>query len=270
MASFEDELKRIERPVRRLTSLALFPKKIEVRGAANFVAEGPNIIIGNHVGSQKDVGLLFRIVPRPIFFTANKMIFDRDDFSFLVRLHLQRHLKGFGPVVHLLLKPFYALVVNFISSHIANVGSIPVDMDGGRAVALRKCEAYLKQGRAIIALQGRGRVDPSDPNPYVKPFRRGASVMAWHLFEKDRIDVPVTPLAIFGTHLPFPIPGTIRVNVGEPMFIRDHLAQDAVGSIEKFRAALQGRVTELLMEIIRRDMASAAIPGIERKNEKSG
>ena len=255
MASFEDEFKRIERPVRRLTSLALFPKKVEVRGAQNFVTEGPNIIVGNHVGSHKDVGLLFRIVPRPIFFTANKMIFDRDDFSSLVRLHLQRHLKGFGPVVHLLLNPFYALVVNFISSHIANVGSIPVDLKGGRAEALRKCEAYLKQGRAIIALQGGGRVDPKDPNPYVNPFRRGASVMAWHLFEKDRIDVPVTPLAIFGTHLPFPIPGTIRVNVGAPMFIRDHLAPDAAGTIERFRAALEGRVTELLMEIIRRDSA---------------
>jgi 1-acyl-sn-glycerol-3-phosphate acyltransferase len=253
MARFEEELKRLERPVRRLTNIALFPKKIEVRGAGNFVAAGPNVIVGNHIGSYKDIGLLLRIAPRPIFFTANKMIFDRDDLSFLVRLHLQRHLKGFGPLVHLLLNPFYALVVDFISSHIANVGSIPVDMDGGRAEALRKCEAYLKQGRAIIALQGRGRVDPKDPNPYVKAFRRGASVMAWHLFEKDRIDVPVTPLAIFGTHLPFPVPGTIRVNVGEPMFIRDHLAPDAAGTIERFRAALQIRVTELLMEIIRRN-----------------
>lgn len=250
MASFESELKRIERPIRRLTNIALFPKKVEVRGAANFVPEGPNIIVGNHIGSHKDVGLLLRIVPRPIFFTANRMIFNRDDFSFLVRLHLQRHLKGFGPVVHLLLNPFYALVVDFISSHIANVGSIPVDLDGGRAEALRKCEAYLKQGRAVVALQGRGRVDPKDPNPYVKPFRRGASVMAWHLYEEDRIDVPVTPLAIFGTHHPFPIPGTIRVGVGEPMFIRDHLGPDAAGTIERFRAALESRVAGLFLGII--------------------
>lgn len=250
MASFESELKRLGRPIRRLTDIALFPKKVEVRGAANFVPEGPNIIVGNHIGSHKDVGLLLRILPRPIFFTANKMIFNRDDFSFLVRLHLQRHLKGFGPFVHLLLNPFYALVVDFISSHIANVGSIPVDLDGGRAEALRKCEAYLKQGRAVVALQGRGRVDPKDPNPYVKPFRRGASVMAWHLYEEDRIDVPVTPLAIFGTHHPFPIPGTIRVGVGEPMFIRDHLGPDAAGTIERFRAALESRVAGLFMGII--------------------
>jgi 1-acyl-sn-glycerol-3-phosphate acyltransferase len=251
MASFESELKRLERSIKRLTDLALFPKKVEVRGSQNFVVDGPNIIVGNHIGSHKDVGLLFRVVPRPIFFTANKMIFDRDDFSSLVRLHLQRHLKGFGPIVHLLLNPFYALTVDFISSHIAHVGSIPVDLDGGRAEAIRKCEAYLKQGRAVVTLQGRGRVDPEDSNPYVKKFRRGASVMAWHLFEEDRIDVPVTPIAIFGTHLPFPIPGTIRVNVGEPMFIRDHRAPDAAETIERFRAALQKRVTELFMRIIR-------------------
>jgi 1-acyl-sn-glycerol-3-phosphate acyltransferase len=250
MSSFESELKRLERPIRRLVDLALFPKKVEVRGAARFVREGPNVIVGNHIGSYKDVGLLLRIVPRPIFFTANKLIFNDRDFSHLVRLHLQRHLGGFGPILHLLLNPFYSLVVDFISSHIANVGSIPVDLDGGRAEAVRKCEAYLKQGRAVIALQGRGRVDPKDPNPYIKRFRKGASAMAWHLFEEDGIDVPVTPLAIFGTHLPFPIPGTIRVNVGEPMFIRDHRGGDATASIERFRAALESRVTELFLGII--------------------
>jgi len=53
----------------------LFSKKISVRGAENFVREGPNIIVGNHVGSYKDVAILFKTVPRPIFFIANKMIF---------------------------------------------------------------------------------------------------------------------------------------------------------------------------------------------------
>ena len=248
MASFESELKRLERPIRRLINLALFPKKIEVRGAENFVRQGPNIIVGNHIGSYKDVGLLFRIVPRPIFFTANKMIFNERDFSFLVRLHLQRHLKGFGLILHLLLNPFYSLVVDFISSHIANVGSIPVDLDGGRAEAVRKCEAYLKQGRAVIALQGRGRVDPEGPEPVHQALPEAAP-RSWPGISsrRTRIYVPVTPLAIFGTHLPFPIPGTIRVNVGEPMFIRDHRGGDATANPSRaFRAALESRVTDAL------------------------
>lgn len=251
MASFESELKRVEKGVLRLTNLALFPKKIEVRGRENFVLQGPNIIVGNHIGSHKDVGLLFKIVPRPIFFTANKMIFNKSDFSFLVRKHLHRHLKDFGLALHLLLNPFYALVVDFISSNIASVGSIPVDLAGGRAEAIKKCEDYLKKGRAVIALQGRGRIDPKDANPYVQRFRRGASLMAYDLYQEERLPVPVTPLAIFGTHLPFPVPGTVKVNVGGPMFVKDHMKSSATETVEAFRDALEDRVKSLLLDIIR-------------------
>jgi len=251
MASFESELKRLEKGVLRLTNLALFPKKIEVRGRENFVLRGPNIIVGNHIGSQKDVGLLFKIVPRPIFFTANKMIFDEGDFSFLVRKHLHRHLKSFGLFLHLLLNPFYALVVNYISSNIARVGSIPVDLDGGRAEAVKMCEAYLRKGRAVIALQGRGRVDSRDANPYVKRFRHGASVMAYDLYHGESLSVPVTPLAMFGTHIPFPVPGTVKVNVGEPMYVKDHMKDTAAETIEVFRNALENRVKSLFLDIIR-------------------
>jgi len=251
MASYESELKRLEKGILRLTNLALFPKKIEVRGRENFVLQGPNIIVGNHIGSQKDVGLLFKIVPRPIFFTANKMIFNKGDFSFLVRKHLHRHLKDFGLFLHLLLNPFYALVVNYISSNIARVGSIPVDLDGGRAEAIKMCEAYLRKGRAVIALQGRGRVDPKDANPYVKRFRRGASLMAFDLYQEECVSVPVTPLAMFGTHLPFPVPGTVKVNVGEPMFVKDHMKGAAAETIEAFRNALENRVKSLFLDIIR-------------------
>jgi 1-acyl-sn-glycerol-3-phosphate acyltransferase len=251
MASFESELKRLEKGVLRLTNLSLFPKRIEVRGSGNFVLQGPNIIVGNHIGSHKDVGLLFKIVPRPIFFTANKMIFNKADFSSLVRKHLHRHLKDFGLILHLLLNPFYALVVDFISSNIARVGSIPVDLDGGRAEAIKKCVDYLRKGRAVIALQGRGRVDPRDANPYIKRFRRGASIMAFNLYQEERLSVPVTPLAIFGTHFPFPVPGTVKVNVGEPMYIRDHIKDTTANTIEAFRDALENRVKSLFLDIIR-------------------
>jgi len=251
MASFESELKRLEKGILRLSNLALFPKKIEVWGRENFVLQGPNIIVGNHIGSQKDVGLLFKIVPRPIFFTANKMIFNEGDLSFLVRKHLHRHLKDFGLFLHLLFNPFYAFVVDYISSNIARVGSIPVDLDGGRAEAVKMCEAYLRKGRAIIALQGRGRVDSRDANPYVKRFRHGASVMAYDLYQGERLSVPVTPLAMFGTHIPFPIPGTVKVNVGEPLYVKDHMKGSASETIEAFRRALEKRVKSLFLDIIR-------------------
>jgi hypothetical protein len=61
----------------------------------------------------------------------------------------------------------------------------------------------------------------------------------------------VTPLAIFGTHFPFLIPTKVRVNVGEPMYIKDYLGNDFSETIERFRIAQQERVKSLLREIIR-------------------
>jgi len=248
--SYEDELKRLGKAIRILTDAALFPKKVEVRGRENFVGEGPNLIIGNHIGSYKDVGLLFRIVPRPIFFTANKMIFTKKQFNFLVRKHLHRHLKDFGLFINLMLKPFKSLIVDYISSNIARIGTIPVDMYHSNRENIESCQRYLRAGKAVITLQGRGRVKPKEPNPYVAQFKRGASIMA-HNLSREGIPVPVTPLAIFGTHIAFPVPGTIIVNVGPAMFIEDFRRGDESATIEAFRQALEARVKSLLLEILR-------------------
>ncbi len=251
MPTFEDELRRIAKPIRRFTDIALFLKKLDVRGAENFVRTGPNIIVGNHIGSFKDVALLLQAVPRPIFFTANQLIFSRDEFAALVNKHLKIHLRRFAPIAHMMFGPFYLYAVQYISSHIAAVGAIPVNLEGRRSDAIRKCEAYLRDGRAVIALQGHGRIDDTDPNPYVAPFRKGPAVMPYHLYEEDGISVPVTPLSIFGAHIMWGVPVPIRVNVGPPMFIKDFLAGDAAATIEKFRAALERTVARLLRESLR-------------------
>ncbi len=92
MATYEQELQRFGPVIRRLTRLALLGKKVEVRGAENLVRQGPNILVGNHIGSFKDVAVLFKSVPRPIFFTANKEVFDFNKLNFLIRRHLKRSL----------------------------------------------------------------------------------------------------------------------------------------------------------------------------------
>lgn len=251
MDAFETKLESMRRSIRALSELALFPKKIEIRGAEKFIREGPNVIVGNHIGSYKDVGLLFKIAPRPIFFTANVLIFDRDDFSRLVRKHLVRHMKKFGVFLHLLINPLIAYIVQYVSSNIAGIGSIPVRLDGSRAEAIRKCEAYLRKGRAVIALQGRGRVRSREANPYVTTFRRGPAVMAYNLLKTDGLDVPITPVSFFGTHIMWSVPGTIRVNVGLPMYIRDHLKNGDSAVIESFRGALEAAVGSLFRESLR-------------------
>ncbi|OGD16864.1 MAG: hypothetical protein A2V76_07205 [Candidatus Aminicenantes bacterium RBG_16_63_14] len=248
MGTYEEEFQRIEKFVDVVTRLFVLPKKIDLRGGENFVMDGPNIIIGNHIGSYKDVAILLRTVPRMIYFTANKMIFNRKDASELVLRHLHRHMGKFGGFVHLILNPFYSFMVDFVSGHIAKIGSIPVDLYGSKRESIRKCQDYLRKGRAVIALQGRGRVQPKDPNPYVESFRRGVSFMAHNLYKESGISVPVTPLSIFGTHVMWGVPATIKVNVGRPLLVQDYWTGEEVSTVERFRAALERTVSGLFRE----------------------
>lgn len=251
MPNLDEELKRFEPMIRRLSNFSLLAKKIEVKGRENFVKEGPNIIVGNHIGSYKDVATLLKIAPRPIFFTANKMIFNRDEFSFLIQKHLRRHLKNFGLFLNLMLNPFKSLFVHYISSNLAKVGTIPVDLYRRKREAIEQCQEYLRKGRAIITFQGRGRVFDKDPHPYVKPFKRGTSIIAYDLYRKDGINVPVTPLSIFGTQVLFLVPMTIKVNVGGPMYITDYLVDEVSETIERFKNALEARVKSLFLESLK-------------------
>lgn len=256
MATFEEELKRLDPVIRFLTGLSLLGKKVVVQGEENFVREGPNIIVGNHIGSYKDVATLFRIAPRPIFFTANKEIFSKRDFYFLIRRYLKRHLKDFGWTVDRLITPLKSLFTGYISANIAKIGTVPVNMkldekkNTGEAVA--RCEEIVRSGRALITLQGRGRLNKKIANPYVDTFRRGVSFIAYNLHANHRLDVPVTPLAFYGTQTPVLVPGKVRVNVGRPMFVCDYAVPGLNESVERFRSALEVRVKELFFEIIRR------------------
>lgn len=250
MPTFEEELRRFEPLIRKLTFLALLGKKVEVKRPENFVTEGPNIIVGNHSGSYKDVAIILKYVPRPVFFTANKMIFTKEEFDFLIRKHLRRHLKDFGLVVNSALKPLKYLFVRYFSANIAKVGTIPVDLYSSKREALQKCLEYLQKGRAIIALQGRGRVHPRAAHPYVSPFRRGVSILAYLLYQENGVAVPVTPVAMFGTHIPFLVPGKIRVHVGEPMRITGYLGSGFEETVERFRDALETRVKSLFLDLI--------------------
>lgn len=251
MEEFEKAFNRLEPRLQHWLSFLLFGKKIEVRGAQNFVKEGPNIIIGNHCGAAKDVAVVLRIRPRMLYFTANKMIFSREGMDGLVQKHLRRHFKDFGLMLHSMLRPLRVRLIDFVSGNITRVGTIPVALAASKRAAMEFCEEYLKKGRAIVALQGRGRVHPDAPHPYVSVFRRGVAILAYVLYKEHGIVVPVTPLAMFGTHKPWVTPGTIKVNVGEPMNILPYVADNFGASVEAFRSALEARVKALFLELIR-------------------
>lgn len=253
MTRFERNFRAIEPIARRVFRTTLAMKKVVVRGRENFVPEGPTIIIGNHCGNFKDVAALFRAVPRYIQFTGNRMIFDRGSLDFVVRRHLKRHLGGLGLVLNALLLPVRRTVGGVISGNAARIGTIPVNMYGqdGKRESIGTFREYLKEGCALVSLQGRGRVMPADPNPYIRPFGRGISIVACGLEAEEGISVPVTPVAIYGAQQPWIIPGRILVNAGPPLFARDHLDVDFEASVLRFNAALEKAVRALFFDLIR-------------------
>jgi 1-acyl-sn-glycerol-3-phosphate acyltransferase len=250
MEDFERALNRLEPRLQRWLSLLLLGKKLEVRGVQNFVKEGPNIIIGNHCGAFKDVAVLIRIRPRMVYFTANRLIFSREGLDFLIQRHFRRHLKDVGPLLNSLLGPPKARLIDFVSGSVAKVGTIPVALEYGKREAMEFCEDYLRKGRAIIMLQGRGRVHPDAPHPYISGFKRGAAILAYVLCKEHGTVVPVTPLAIFGTHKPWVTPGTIKVSVGAPLDILPYMSDDFDDSVDRFRRALEERVKALFLGLI--------------------
>lgn len=253
MTRFERDFRRIEPKARLIFNTTLAAKKVVVRGRENFIADGPTLIVGNHCGNFKDVAAIFRAVPRYIQFTANQMIFDQASLNFIVRRHLVRHLGGFGIVLNALLYPIRKTVGGFISANVGRVGTIPVNMYGqeGKRGAIGIFQDYLRQGCALVSLQGRGRVMPADPNPYVRPFGRGIAIVACGLEAESGLSVPVTPVAIYGAQRPWIIPGRILINAGPPLYARDHLDGDFDASVVRFKAALETAVQGLFFDLIR-------------------
>jgi 1-acyl-sn-glycerol-3-phosphate acyltransferase len=253
MASFEEEYIKLKPALLKISNFALLGNKIVIKGAENFLKKGPNIIVGNHIGTFKDAATFIKIAPRQLFPISNRLIFDKKEFNIMIREHLERHMHDFGLFVYVALTPIRFLFVHFVSNAISRIGTIPTDLYNHKRMAIDKCQEYLKKGRAIVLLQGRGRVMKEDPNPYVARFRKGPSIISYNLYKEEGLSVPVTPIATLGTHLPFPIPGKIKVNIGEPMFIKDYLSGGFMETVESFRDAMEQRVNKLFFEILRSD-----------------
>ncbi|MCX6567189.1 MAG: hypothetical protein NTW38_12355 [Candidatus Aminicenantes bacterium] len=247
--AFEEGLRRFTPQIKRIVNFALFPKKVVGHGVGHVPETGPVILVSNHCGAIKDPAALYRIISRPLFFNANRMLFNRAELDFLIRKHLRRHFKSYGLALDRMLGPFKTMFVRFVSTNIARVGTIPADMyDQSNRAAVALFMEYLRAGRVLVSMQGRGRVHPDERNPYVKTFGCGVPYIAYRLKTEEGLDVPVVPLSIFGTQRPWGIPGRIQVNIGPPLFIRDHLGGDSDAVVERFRFALQTAVERLLNE----------------------
>lgn len=242
---------RLRNVIDLLCRASLLMKRTNVQGGENFVRTGGTIIVANHVGSFKDIAVLLRAVPRRVFFMANERLFSPAAFRGLVRAHLLRHLKGVGAAADLLLTPMTSWFVRTISGNIARIGTIPVDLERRTARAFAICRSYLMEGRAIISLQGMGIIQQEQSHPYVPSFRSGPARLAYDLYEKERLEMPVIPLAIHGAHLAWAVPSKIEVRVGEPMYVSHYWERDRERSVKRFQRGMEAAVRKLVGEMIR-------------------
>jgi hypothetical protein len=226
--------------------------KCVFNGFENKIPDGANIIVTNHpaaikemIGPVKDVAIIFSVYdrhpnPRQLAFLASYEIFSKEEFEGTINIHLH-------PILRILLKPVIQLFVAYAIPRIRALGAIPVYISefGGRRETRDKIEECLLEGRAVVFLQANVR-QQSEIHPYLKKFRKGAAFMAYELYRKHHMNIPVTPISIYGTEgfiRPFK---KIRVNIGKSMFIKSFLK--AKSPVRSFTDALEETVKDLLEE----------------------
>lgn len=231
----------------------LFNKR-DFKGLKNKIPEGPNIIVTNHpaavkemIGPVKDVAIIFSVYdtqpnPRQLSFLASSEVFSKKEFVGTISKHLH-------PIFRILLKPLIQQFVTYAIPRIRALGAIPVLSSefGGKRETLEKIKECLLDGRAVVFLQSNVK-QQSEIHPYLKKFRKGAAFIAYEFYRTYRMNVPVTPISIYGTEGFIRPLKKIYVNIGSSMFIKSFLQDKS--PVRSFTNALEERVKDLLEDSV--------------------
>jgi len=249
---------------RLVRGLALVDNKITWRGLQNKIVEGPNIIIANHPGPYKDVAVIATLYhDRQLFFTATKALFSPTECNEMIKDYVRKGIlnkfsifgTAFADNTNAFLTPLRYLFARYIASCIAETGAIPVaTREKNNEETKRVMEEYLLDNQAIVLFQFQsllpGRTDrprskyaPSNPDIY--EFKYGAAKLAYNMLIKHGKVVPITPISIKGSRRI--IFGNIKVNIGAPMYITEHLSD--INPVAAFKENLEKRVVELYHEV---------------------
>jgi 1-acyl-sn-glycerol-3-phosphate acyltransferase len=255
MQPFTSESARFyQKVVKRIGKVFLIFNRLEFKGLENKIPSGPNIIVTNHpaavkemIGPAKDISTIYAVYDTPpnrrqVIFLANSELFAKNTFEKTISKHLH-------PIFQKILNPAIRSFVNYSIPRIQAIGTIPVYSSelGGRGETRAKIEECLLKGRAVVFLQS-NYLHQSEVHPYLKKFRRGAAFIAYDLYRKYKMSIPVTPISIHGTEgfiRPFK---KIRVNIGKSMSIDSFLK--AKSPVRSFTDALEKKVKELLEESV--------------------
>ena len=249
---------------RVFSKIGLMFHKCYYHGLENKREKGRNIIVANHRGDEIDIAALMRLYDRRLYFAARKELFNQKDFIALGERELRRgRRKGesiWAEMKVTFFKPFTVLAANYFPKRIKRVGCIPVDIyNSNKGTVRKKIEEYLKddkEQKAVILLQGAENREKSCFHPYINKFRRGSAVIAYMMYRKHGLDIPITPISIYGSEraslqeMLSLKKKPLFVNIGEPMFISDFVHEKK--PVDSFNTALEQRIAELLQESLDR------------------
>lgn len=264
--NYEDGKKLYNNVARTISTLFSVYTIKYIEGTENMVLKGPNLIIGTHERGALDVADLIKKYPRQLFFTANKDFFDRETALKTLEKSINRNFGKLGELANMLLKPLAYAFFSYISPRMIRVGSIPVDIRGGRNDEAKEAiKQYISQNRdgAFVFLQYRKkekhergfypiRAIKNCINKDIIPkkkiiVRRGGLKLFVDLYDDGKgVDIPVT-LVTMKTSLHV-IPPMLRatIKISPPDYISNyHVPGDPEYTFQRCHQGLERKLQEM-------------------------
>jgi 1-acyl-sn-glycerol-3-phosphate acyltransferase len=238
-------------------------RSLKITGSKNIIEGGPNLIVANHPGIGRDVASVVLSYRRRLHFLAAHYLFDEEQF-------LQEHIRpALGEPLFRVLYPIARQFASFLVRQMHDFEMIPINREyhGDRRKlvanlreALEKVKQYLLLERAVvifplrynlidaISLKIITRRRPSKFNPAIQQIGSTVAKIVYELWHTNRLDVPVTPIAIASAEGLNPL-REIRVNIGKPLRIGESLDRQPVSNpIVFFTEILERALGELLVD----------------------
>ncbi len=226
-----------------------------VYGLENRVRRGANLIICTHGDEEKDVAAIARahshrgdeknpLGQRQIFFAANTELYYPSE---LRRLAEKSVIKRWGEggmdykILGLLsrkklIEPF----IKIVTSNIANIGCIPINIRGGdNSVGMRMIKQYLMSQRVVALIQyySKARHELNTPLFRIKPCWLAVLI---DLYENQGLDPAITLMSVKKYDK------KLIANIGGPAFISDFYVQGQLRrTIHNAKDCLEARLEQL-------------------------
>jgi hypothetical protein len=237
-----------------------------VVGKQNMILSGPNIIVTNHGARQEDVFALIKTYPIQLYFLIYDVCFSAKEFDhFLKRvsagqipesekkigtgLGRDKVFLTFIKIFFSLFKKLYWAFMEEIARGLHAIEAIPVQPRGNNDYAKIVVEKYLLENRKVVFLEYNFNGIPSKYDldyRNILEFKYGAFNIAYLMFKKYKLSIPITPISIKGTKIfhffPF---SKITINIGRPICIDNYLKE------KNPSAALKEEIEKRVVELYR-------------------